>query len=80
MTHAKLAELGGFEGAEVIMYLVMRGAMSANVRKIHQGYYLPSMTGIGVAGIYENEAVDPEWSHYVVSRANRASTRRESRN
>jgi gallate dioxygenase len=58
MTHAQLATLGGFEGAEVIMHLVMRGAMSANVRKIHQGYYLPSMTGIGVA-VYENEALDP---------------------
>lgn len=58
MTHAQLATLGGFEGAEVIMHLVMRGAMSASVRKIHQGYYLPSMTGIGVA-VYENEAVDP---------------------
>ena len=58
MTHAQLATLGGFEGAEVIMHLVMRGAMSANVRKIHQGYYLPSMTGIGVA-VYENDAVEP---------------------
>ena len=58
MTHAQLATLGGFEGAEVIMHLVMRGAMSTNVRKIHQGYYLPSMTGIGVA-VYENEAVEP---------------------
>ncbi len=63
MTHAQLAELGGFEGAEVIMYLVMRGAMSATVRKVHQAYYLPSMTGIGVA-IYENEAVDPEFDVY----------------
>lgn len=58
MTHAQLAELGGFEGAEVIMYLVMRGAMAASVRKVHQAYYLPSMTGIGVA-IYENDDVDP---------------------
>jgi gallate dioxygenase len=58
MTHAELATLGGFEGAEVIMHLVMRGALSANVRKIHQAYYLPSMTGIGVA-VYENESIEP---------------------
>jgi gallate dioxygenase len=38
------------------MWLVMRGAMSANVRKIHQSYYLPSVTGIATA-IYENEAM-----------------------
>jgi gallate dioxygenase len=59
MTHAELAELGGFEGAEIIMWLVMRGALSASVRKVHQTYYLPSMTGIGTA-IYENEAAVPE--------------------
>jgi gallate dioxygenase len=39
----------------VIMWLVMRGALSATVRKVHQTYYLPSMTGIATA-IYENEA------------------------
>jgi gallate dioxygenase len=57
MTHADYALLGGLEGAEVIMWLVMRGAMSANIRKIHQSYTLPSMTGIATA-IYENEAVE----------------------
>jgi gallate dioxygenase len=31
--------------------------MSANVRKVHQTYYLPSVTGIATA-IYENEAMD----------------------
>jgi len=56
MTHAEYAALGGFEGAEVIMWLVMRGALSAQIRKRHQSYYLPSMTGIATA-IYENEAM-----------------------
>jgi gallate dioxygenase len=55
MTHAEYATLGGIEGTEVIMWLVMRGALSANVRKLHQSYYLPSMTGIATA-IYENAA------------------------
>ena len=55
LTHADYARLGGLEGAEVIMWLVMRGALSANVRKVHQTYYLPSMAGIATA-IYENEA------------------------
>jgi gallate dioxygenase len=55
LTHADYARLGGVEGAEVIMWLAMRGAMSATVRKIHQTYYLPSMTGIATA-IYENDA------------------------
>jgi gallate dioxygenase len=55
-TIADYATLGGFESAEVIMWLVMRGALSANVKKIHQSYYLPSMTAIGIA-IYEDESV-----------------------
>jgi gallate dioxygenase len=55
MTQAELAGLGGMEGAEVIMWLVMRGALSANIEKVHQTYYLPSMTGIATA-IYENKA------------------------
>jgi len=55
LTHAEYAEYGGFEGSEVIMWLVMRGALSSNIRKVHQSYYLPSMTAIATA-IYENEA------------------------
>jgi gallate dioxygenase len=52
MTIGEFARRGGFEGAEVIMWLVMRGAMTKTVRKLHQSYYLPSMTGIATA-IYE---------------------------
>jgi gallate dioxygenase len=58
MTQADYARLGGMEGAEVIMWLVMRGALSANIKCLHRTYYLPSMTGIAAA-IYENEAVEP---------------------
>jgi gallate dioxygenase len=39
------------------MWLVMRGAMSTRVKKLHEAYYLPSMTGIAVA-IYEDENED----------------------
>ena len=56
LTHADYARLGGMEGAEVIMWLVMRGALSAQIKKIHQSYYLPSMTGLATA-IYENETL-----------------------
>jgi gallate dioxygenase len=56
LTHADYARLGGLEGAEVIMWLIMRGALSANIKKIHQSYYLPTMTGLATA-IYENEAI-----------------------
>ncbi|MBV6817406.1 gallate dioxygenase [Rahnella sp. PD12R] len=55
MTLAEFATLGGLEGSEVIMWLVMRGALSANVKKLHQAYYLPSMTGIATL-ILENQS------------------------
>ena len=58
LTHADYARLGGLEGAEVIMWLIMRGALSAMVKKIHQTYYLPTMTGLATA-IYENQAIEP---------------------
>src|SRR5437016_277537 len=54
MTHAEYAERGGFEGAEVIMWLVMRGAMAPRVKCLHRAYYLPSMAGIATA-IYEDD-------------------------
>lgn len=52
MSHAEYATLGGLEGAEVIMWLVMRGALASQVKCLHRAYYLPSMTGIAAA-IYE---------------------------
>ncbi|MFO1310720.1 MAG: gallate dioxygenase [Burkholderiales bacterium] len=52
MTIAEYAERGGLEGAEVVMWLTMRGALPAKVVCRHRGYYLPSMTGIATA-IYE---------------------------
>jgi gallate dioxygenase len=55
MTHAEYAALGGMEGSEVIMWLVMRGAMSARVKCVHRTYYLPSMTAIATA-LYENQS------------------------
>jgi len=60
MTHAEYAELGGVEGAEVIMWLVMRGALAREVKCLHRTYYLPSMAGIATA-IYEGvEGVEKE--------------------
>ncbi len=55
MRLAEYAELGGLEGAEVIMWLIMRGALSDKVRKVHSANYLPSMTNIATV-IYEDLA------------------------
>jgi gallate dioxygenase len=58
MTHADYARLGGMESGEVIMWLVMRGALSTTVAKRHQTQYLPSMTSIATA-IYEDQGTAP---------------------
>jgi gallate dioxygenase len=60
MTHAEYAELGGFEGAEVIMWLMMRGALSDNVERVHSSYYLPSMTGIATLVLNDKGGATPE--------------------
>jgi gallate dioxygenase len=58
ITIAEYAKLGGMEGSEVIMWLIMRGALSNKVKKLHQTYYLPSMTPI-CSVIFEDDSVDP---------------------
>lgn len=50
---ADYARRGGIEGAEVVMWLVMRGALSTRVRKVHQSYCLPTMTATGTV-VYED--------------------------
>ncbi len=55
LTIAEYAERGGMEGSEMIMWLIMRGALSAQVRKLHSAYYLPSMAPI-VTVIFEDDS------------------------
>ncbi len=56
---ADFAKRGGIEGAEVVMWLVMRGALTPKVRKVHQSYCLPSMTATATV-IYEDLSEDDE--------------------
>lgn len=57
ITAAEYARRGGWESGEIIMWLVMRGAMAPKVRKLHQSYYLPSMTAIATV-LYEDDAAE----------------------
>jgi len=68
MRHADYIRLGGTEGAEIIMWLAMRGALSDGARKIHQNYYLPMTSAMAVA-VFE----EPQ----VATRAPRAALARE---
>jgi gallate dioxygenase len=58
ITIADYARLGGLEGAEVVMWLMMRGALSTKVKKLHQAYYLPSMTPIATL-LFEEDSSEP---------------------
>ncbi|SDG43477.1 MULTISPECIES: gallate dioxygenase [unclassified Duganella] len=71
MTHADFARLGGWESAEVVMWMAMRGAMSDKVSCVHREYYLPSMTGIAVA-LYENAASTDQSLNAAAIEAHRA--------
>ena len=51
---ADFAKRGGIEGAEVVMWLIMRGALTPKVRKVHQSYAIPTMTATATV-IYEDQ-------------------------
>lgn len=48
LTHQTLMEKFGVEGIELIMWLVMRGALSKEVKRVHRNYYAPMTTGMGL--------------------------------
>jgi gallate dioxygenase len=54
ITQAEYVERGGLESAEIIMWLIMRGALPDKIRCVHRDYCLPSMTAIATL-IYESE-------------------------
>jgi len=58
LTIAQLAELGGVEGAEIVMWMMMRGALATEAKCIHKTYFLPSMTPI-VSMIFEEGEDNP---------------------
>lgn len=51
-----IVRLGGTQGTEIVMWLVMRGALKNQVRKVHSSYHIPiSNTAAGVM-VLENPA------------------------
>jgi protocatechuate 4,5-dioxygenase, beta chain len=48
LTHQQMMEKYGVEGIELIMWLVMRGALPGAVRRVHRNYYAPMTTGMGL--------------------------------
>lgn len=48
LTHQAMMEKFGVEGIELIMWLVMRGAVAGAARRVHRNYYAPMTTGMGL--------------------------------
>jgi protocatechuate 4,5-dioxygenase, beta chain len=48
MSHQELMEQAGAEAVELIMWHVMRGALSPQARRVHRHYYAPMTTGMGL--------------------------------
>jgi protocatechuate 4,5-dioxygenase, beta chain len=53
LTHHAMMEKYGVEGIELIMWLVMRGALSSGARRVHRNYYAPMTTGMGLITLEE---------------------------
>lgn len=54
LTHHEMINRFGAEGIELIMWMVMRGAISADARRIHKNYYAPMTTGMGLLTFQES--------------------------
>jgi hypothetical protein len=48
MSHQELMEQAGAEAVELIMWHVMRGALSPQAKRVHRHYYAPMTTGMGL--------------------------------
>lgn len=53
LTHETMMQKYGVEGIELIMWLVMRGALSKGAKRVHRNYYAPMTTGIGLVTLKE---------------------------
>ena len=53
MSHFEIMKNAGAEAVELIMWLVMRGAMAPAVKKTHVSYYAPMTTGMGLIALVD---------------------------
>jgi protocatechuate 4,5-dioxygenase beta chain len=51
LTHQEIMGEAGAEAVELILWLVMRGALARSVRRIQRSYYAPMTTGMGLIAL-----------------------------
>jgi len=54
LSHQQIMEQAGVEAVELIMWLVMRGALLPQARRVHRHYYAPMTTGMGLITFQED--------------------------
>ena len=55
ITHTELLRDAGSEGIELVMWLIMRGALSRDVREVHRHYHVPASNTAAGLIIFEGE-------------------------
>ena len=59
-TIPQLVELAGSQGVELLNWIVMRGALTGEVSKIHSNYHIPISNTASALLVLNNRAVAPE--------------------
>jgi protocatechuate 4,5-dioxygenase beta chain len=54
ISHQEIMEQAGAEAVELIMWLTMRGALSAKVNRVQRHYYAPMTTGMGLIALEDS--------------------------
>ena len=59
LTREEYIEQAGSEGIELIMWLVMRGAMAPEITKVHSTYHVPASNTAAALALFENRVPQP---------------------
>jgi protocatechuate 4,5-dioxygenase beta chain len=49
----------GSEGIEMIMWLIMRGAMNEQIRRVHSTYFVPASNTAAALALFDNRVPRP---------------------
>jgi protocatechuate 4,5-dioxygenase beta chain len=59
LTREEYIEQAGSEGIELIMWLVMRGAMNPEITKVHSTYHVPASNTAAALALFDNRVAQP---------------------
>jgi protocatechuate 4,5-dioxygenase, beta chain len=59
LTREEYIEQAGSEGIELIMWLVMRGAMNPEIARVHSTYHVPASNTAAALALFDNRVTQP---------------------